>query len=179
VRVITEYIRPPVPTTMYDWMAYIDGEPDGESNGPTGYGPTEADALRNLIEEAVEHFETLAYAEGRKDEREALGAEAPCPNCGGSGSITVPSDQGPDPEMLDTDCDHCGGKQTLRDAYNGVCQLLEARAMSHMHAVGRYLAARDALTWVMTATGEGIAGAFDNAEQVLFRLEGRDWRNRG
>jgi hypothetical protein len=145
--------------------------------------PSAADRLRNGgqpdLADKVDAELSFAYAEGRKDEREALGAEAPCPNCGGSGSITVPSDQGPDPEMLDTDCDHCGGKQTLRDAYNGVCQLLEARAMSHMHAVGRYLAARDALTWVMTATGEGIAGAFDNAEPVLFRLEGRDWRNRG
>lgn len=121
---------------------------------------------------------TFAYAEGREDEREAMGGQAPCPHCGGSGSVTVPSDNGPDPEMMDADCDHCGGKQTLLDAYAGVCQLLLARSESHMHTVGRYLAMRDALKWVMTATGEGIAGAFDTAEAVLSRLEGATWRQR-
>jgi hypothetical protein len=43
----TEYVRPPIPTTMFDWMAYIADEEDG----PTGRGPTEAEALRDLCEQ--------------------------------------------------------------------------------------------------------------------------------
>jgi hypothetical protein len=47
----TEYIAPPVPTTMFDWMAYIDGEEDGTGNALTGRGPTETEALRDLAEQ--------------------------------------------------------------------------------------------------------------------------------
>ena len=46
--IVTEYVRPPVPTTDYDWMAYIDGD---EGDGPTGRGPTEVEALRDLCEQ--------------------------------------------------------------------------------------------------------------------------------
>ena len=51
MKVITEYIRPPVPSTKYDWTAYIDGE---EESGPTGYGPTEAEALRDLSQQLAD-----------------------------------------------------------------------------------------------------------------------------
>jgi len=44
----TEFIRPPVPSTKYDWMAYVKGE---EDSMPVGYGPTEAEALRDLAEQ--------------------------------------------------------------------------------------------------------------------------------
>ena len=47
----TEYIRPPVPSTQYDWMAYVEGEEDCM---PEGYGPTEAAALRNLAEQLAD-----------------------------------------------------------------------------------------------------------------------------
>lgn len=47
--IVTQYVRPPVPTNKWDWMAYIEG--DEEANGPTGRGPTEADALRDLCEQ--------------------------------------------------------------------------------------------------------------------------------
>jgi hypothetical protein len=43
--IVTEYVAPPVPTTMYDWVAYVDGEEE-----PCGRGPTEAEALRDLCE---------------------------------------------------------------------------------------------------------------------------------
>ena len=46
-QIVTEYIRPPVPTTRWDWMAHI----KGDEEGPTGYGPTEAEALRDLAEQ--------------------------------------------------------------------------------------------------------------------------------
>jgi hypothetical protein len=32
---------------VYDWMAYVSGEEDG----PTGRGPTECEALRDLCEQ--------------------------------------------------------------------------------------------------------------------------------
>lgn len=43
----TEYVAPPVPTTMYDWLASI----DGEEHAPIGRGPTECEALRDLCEQ--------------------------------------------------------------------------------------------------------------------------------
>ena len=57
MRVVTSYVRPPLPTTMYDWVAYLAG--DEEANGPTGRGPTEAEALRDLCEQLVEQLEEL------------------------------------------------------------------------------------------------------------------------
>ncbi len=47
--IITEYVRPPIPTTKWDWMAFIEG--DEEGNYPTGRGPTETEALRDLSEQ--------------------------------------------------------------------------------------------------------------------------------
>lgn len=51
MNIITTYIRPPVNTTAFDWMAYSDdGEGDGLF-GLTGYGATECEALRSLAEQ--------------------------------------------------------------------------------------------------------------------------------
>lgn len=47
--IVTEGLFPPVPTRAWDWVAYIDG--DEEANGPTGRGPTECEALRDLCEQ--------------------------------------------------------------------------------------------------------------------------------
>lgn len=49
--VITEYVRPPVPTTQYDWAAMVEGE---EDSMPIGRGPTEAQALRDLAEQLAD-----------------------------------------------------------------------------------------------------------------------------
>jgi hypothetical protein len=74
MKVVTQFIYPPIPIRTHDWMAYfpdeVDGATDGHGNGPTGYGATEVDALKNLIEEAIDYFQTIAYADGRKDEAE-------------------------------------------------------------------------------------------------------------
>jgi hypothetical protein len=43
----TAYIRPPIPTAAYDWMAHFT---DDEGEGPTGRGATEVEALRDLCE---------------------------------------------------------------------------------------------------------------------------------
>lgn len=50
----TEYVRPPIPTTMFDWLAHIEGD---EGDGPTGRGPTEAEALRDLCEQLARKLE--------------------------------------------------------------------------------------------------------------------------
>lgn len=59
----TAQINPPIPTTNFDWMAWVDGE---EESGPTGRGASEVDALRDLAEqlheatdEACKNAETL------------------------------------------------------------------------------------------------------------------------
>jgi hypothetical protein len=55
--IVTEWVDPPIPTTMYDWMAYVEGEQD--DNSPTGRGPTETEALRDLCEQlAVLYYES-------------------------------------------------------------------------------------------------------------------------
>jgi hypothetical protein len=41
--IVTEYVAPPVPSSLYDWMAYVEGDEE-----TTGRGPTEAEALRDL-----------------------------------------------------------------------------------------------------------------------------------
>lgn len=47
--IVTQYVAPPVPTREWDWMAHVDG--DDEGLGPTGRGPTECEALRDLCEQ--------------------------------------------------------------------------------------------------------------------------------
>jgi hypothetical protein len=51
VKVITEWVKPPIPTTQYDWIAYID---EDEETGPYGRGPTEVQALASLCEQLWE-----------------------------------------------------------------------------------------------------------------------------
>ena len=56
MKVATEYVRPPVPTSQYDWAAMVQGE---EDSLPIGRGPTEAEALRDLAEQlAVQLLES-------------------------------------------------------------------------------------------------------------------------
>jgi hypothetical protein len=43
----TSHDRPPVPSTAFDWSAWIDGREEWK----TGRGPTEAAAIRDLLEE--------------------------------------------------------------------------------------------------------------------------------
>lgn len=45
-RVVTEYLRPPVPTTAFDWIAYREGQEEWHR----GFGKTEAEAIAKLIE---------------------------------------------------------------------------------------------------------------------------------
>lgn len=47
----TERIDPPIPTTMFDWVAYVEGEEDMSE-----YGPTEVEALCALCERLLDHW---------------------------------------------------------------------------------------------------------------------------
>lgn len=46
MKIITEHLIPPIPTTSFDWLAYFDGEEDGQQ----GFGDTEATAISDLLE---------------------------------------------------------------------------------------------------------------------------------
>ena len=46
----TTNTRPPIPTTAFDWSAWI----DGREEWLTGHGPTEDDALRDLLTQIEE-----------------------------------------------------------------------------------------------------------------------------
>ncbi len=49
MKIITEYVYPPIPVRQFDWAAYRDGyEPD--SGSPVGWGATEAEAIAELRE---------------------------------------------------------------------------------------------------------------------------------
>lgn len=45
LKVVTSNIFPPIPDRQFDWCAYFDGQEDGW----IGYGPTEADAIEDLM----------------------------------------------------------------------------------------------------------------------------------
>lgn len=44
-KIVTNYIYPPIPDRRFDWCAHYD-----DPEGPTGYGPTEAEAIADLVE---------------------------------------------------------------------------------------------------------------------------------
>ncbi len=47
--IVTSYVFPPIPDRRWDWVAYFD---DVGPEGPTGEGPTEDTAVRDLLENA-------------------------------------------------------------------------------------------------------------------------------
>jgi hypothetical protein len=55
-RIITSYIRPPVPSRRFDWAAWVDGR---EESGQVGYGATEAEALAELREMRLDDGEEI------------------------------------------------------------------------------------------------------------------------
>jgi hypothetical protein len=72
VKIITEYVAPPVPSTQFDWAAWVEGE---EEDGPTGRGPTECEALRDLCEQLA-----VLYYEREPRRIDAIGVVPP-PGC--------------------------------------------------------------------------------------------------
>lgn len=46
-KILTAYLNPPIPVRDQDWIAYFDGDIDGEIYA---YGETEQEAINNLLE---------------------------------------------------------------------------------------------------------------------------------
>ena len=50
VKIVTSYIYPPIPDRRFDWCAVTDDYDGAEdSHCPIGYGPTEAEAIADLM----------------------------------------------------------------------------------------------------------------------------------
>lgn len=49
----TTYVFPPIPDRNFDWSAVDDDTYDGPGS-PIGYGPTELDAIADLMEQTEE-----------------------------------------------------------------------------------------------------------------------------
>jgi hypothetical protein len=47
-KIITSFVHPPIPLRCFDWQAWRDGDEEG---GPRGYGATEDEAVRDLLEQ--------------------------------------------------------------------------------------------------------------------------------
>lgn len=84
--IVTTYVRPPVPTNQWDWMAYI----EGDEEGPTGRGPTEAEALRDLCEQLAAMLSEKDRAMNRTDDEYYVGT-GPAVEVGGAGQSREPS----------------------------------------------------------------------------------------
>ena len=49
MKIVTDYWQKPIPTNKFDWSAVDDDTYDG--SGPVGYGATEDEAIRDLMEQ--------------------------------------------------------------------------------------------------------------------------------
>jgi hypothetical protein len=63
VRVSTHFDYPPIPLRNVDWSAIDDSTYGGDPSDPIGRGPTEADAIADLLEEIELREEARAAAE--------------------------------------------------------------------------------------------------------------------
>lgn len=46
-RIVTDFTYPPIPLRQFDWLAWFDGQEDGLQ----GTGPTEQEAIDDLLEQ--------------------------------------------------------------------------------------------------------------------------------
>lgn len=46
-KIVTSHVFPPIPTRQFDWCAFYDGD---EESGNYGYGATEAEAVKDFLE---------------------------------------------------------------------------------------------------------------------------------
>lgn len=54
--IVTHYNPPPIPTRFHDWSAIDDNTYGGEECDPIGWGETEFDAIRALIDRIEERM---------------------------------------------------------------------------------------------------------------------------
>lgn len=59
MRVITSYDPPPIPMRNHDWSAVDDETYGGEESDPIGYGATEIEAIRDLLDQIESKQETV------------------------------------------------------------------------------------------------------------------------
>lgn len=67
-RIVTSHMFPPVPFRTHDWAAFYDGE---EEAGNYGYGATEAEAIRDFIENCAEDHDERLSPTHNPDRKEA------------------------------------------------------------------------------------------------------------
>ena len=56
MKIKTTHAYPPIPVRYFDWLAY-DDDTYGGPGSKLGTGPTEEDAIRDLIEQILEEYE--------------------------------------------------------------------------------------------------------------------------
>lgn len=56
MRITTSHISPPIPTKTHDWSAIDDETYGGEPSDPIGYGATEIEAIRDLLNQLEERM---------------------------------------------------------------------------------------------------------------------------
>jgi hypothetical protein len=54
IRLIVSLVKPPIPTTKYDYCCYIDGD---EERHHVGYGSTPASAVQDFLDEFEEDID--------------------------------------------------------------------------------------------------------------------------
>lgn len=54
MKILTQFVYPPIPIRCYDWEAIREGYDEGD---PVGYGSTEQEAVEALIELELERSE--------------------------------------------------------------------------------------------------------------------------
>jgi hypothetical protein len=54
MKIVTEYVCPPLPIRFFDWRAYDGDTYDPENNNPTGWGRTKEDAIADLLRQIEE-----------------------------------------------------------------------------------------------------------------------------
>jgi hypothetical protein len=54
MRIVTEYVCPPIPYRDFDWRAYDGDTYDPESNQPVGWGATKEWAIADLLRQLEE-----------------------------------------------------------------------------------------------------------------------------
>lgn len=62
-RIVTEHVYPPVPTRAWDWAAYR----DGNEEGLTGRGATEAAAINDLLRMEIDEECAIEDLRGEPD----------------------------------------------------------------------------------------------------------------
>lgn len=63
-KIITDYVYPPIPIREFDWCAYYD---DIGPEGPRGWGATEQEAVRDLLDEGSGMIHPLMLSRWRRD----------------------------------------------------------------------------------------------------------------